>query len=145
MDILQAYKQTVIPMLKFNFPEVNDVDLNEAVEYSIIKRCKDNEIILHNSYKDSKIKSSIKDVADYILKKNPILTANGTMFRQHGEVPNPIAKLYKTFMDNRNIQKTKMFEYPKGSEMFEKYFLLQLLSKIDANALKKARYMVTCS
>lgn len=144
MNILEAYKQTVLPMLKYNYPFLTDDELDKAVEYSIVKRCKDHDILLHNSYKDSSIKSSIKNVADYILEKEPILTAGGTMFRKHGEVPNPIAKLYETFMNNRNIQKKEMFKYPKGSELFEKYFLLQLLSKIDANALYGAGGMSKC-
>ena len=55
------------------------------------------------------------------------------MFKHHGEVPNPLVEVVFQFLSNRSEYKNLMFTFPKGSEDFEKYNLLQLLSKIDAN------------
>lgn len=135
LEVVGKYKETVIPMLRYNFPNLSDNEIEEAVNYSVNKRMTDTDIILDNSYKNKKMNSSLVMMAEYIMKREPIITAYGVMFKKHAEEFNPIAILMQTFMEERNIYKSKMFEYPKGSEMFEKYNLDQLLSKIDANAL----------
>lgn len=135
LEVVNKYKDTVLPMLRYNFPQLSDNEIEDAVNYSINKRMTDTEVILHNSYKGKEMNTSLVMMAEYIMKREPIITAYGVLFKKHAEEFNPIAILMKTFMEERKIYKSKMFEYPKGSEMFEKYNLDQLLSKIDANAL----------
>ena len=64
------------------------------------------------------------------------------MFKKHAEEYNPIAELLRKFMEGRDEHKAEMFKYPKGSEQFEKYNLLQLLDKIDALREKNSEQAV---
>ena len=57
------------------------------------------------------------------------------MFKKHADTENPLIDMIAMFMTNREIHKKEMFKYPKNSELFEKYNLLQLLDKIDCNAI----------
>lgn len=134
-SLINKYKEEIIPMLQLSFPHLGLSEITDGVDYSIIKRMKNPEVVLHNSYKNKEINSSLLQMADYILQKEPIISSYGVLFKKHGEVPNPLTKMLKKFMENRDIYKKKMYTYTKGSELFEKYNLYQLLSKIDSNSL----------
>ena len=127
-------------------PHIDFKDLDNILDYSINKRLYNANAGISNSYKryiDPETKKfkdlfhefTLLQIADYIKKREPIVTAYGTMFRHHGEVPNPLATTIQSFLDLRGIHKKEMFKYPKGSEMFEKYNLLQSLDKIDCNGI----------
>ena len=57
------------------------------------------------------------------------------MFRKHGYCPNPFVMLIQEFLKQRGIYKDTMFKYPKVSEEFEKYNILQLSEKVSGNAM----------
>ena len=133
------------------YPESSPEVLDAAIDYSIEKRIQNANTVLYNSYrrrrvierdengneikvyKNAEQNLTLQQISDYILSREPIVTAFGTMFKHHGTVPNPLAIVVQSFLDNRTTHKKQMFQYPKGSEDFEKYNLLQALDKIDAN------------
>ena len=141
---IQSYKDKMKRLLYLYNPKINMKDLNDILDYSINKRLYNAPSGISNSYKryiDPETKKykdlfhefTLLQIADYIKKREPIVTAQGTMFRKHGEVPNPLADTIQSFLDLRGIHKKEMFKYPKGSEQFEKYNLSQQLDKIDSN------------
>ena len=133
---MKQYVNVIMRMISRTYPHLTPMDINEAINYSINKRYKPEEASIYNNYtKKAPVNISLLDLTDYIITREPIITASGVMFKKHGTVPNPLSKMVEDFMTSRGLLKKKMFKYPKGSEDFEYYNLLQTLAKIDANGL----------
>jgi hypothetical protein len=113
--------------LKLYYPNADNRDLDSAIDYSINKRYFQSKAKVENSYTKKTSNLTLLQVSDYIASREPIVTAYGTMFRKHETVPNPLSVVIQSFLDKRSQDKKMMFKYPKGSEMFEKYNLLQAL------------------
>ena len=128
------YKNTMMRMLPLSFPTLQKQELSKAIDYSIKKRLRNAECNIHNNYRNTLANSNLLDVCDYIEDNKYIMTAYGTLFERHKEVHNPLYRVLDVFINNRIKFKKEMFKYPKGSEEFKKYNMLQLLAKLDANA-----------
>lgn len=132
---LDKYKQTMKECIKLYMPQVTESEMDMAIDYSINKRYKEKKASINNSYTNRTSNTTLLQLADYINERQPIVTAFGTMFQKHGKVKNPLATVIQEFLDKRVQDKKEMFKYPKGSEDFEYYNLLQLLDKIDCNGI----------
>lgn len=130
---LAEYKRICMDMLHFNFPLLSEGELSAAIDWSISQHFKDTPVVVDNNYTHKQINSTLSYMANYIMDKEPIITSYGVLFKRHGTVPNPLYGMIDGFINDRKAMKKEMFKYPKGSEDFEKYNLLQLLLKIDAN------------
>jgi hypothetical protein len=130
----QIYVREMKDALKLSFPRLYDSEIEEAIEYSIAKRGKNTNVILENNYEKKSQESTLYQVLNYIIEREPIITVSGVMFKKHGTCPNPFVDLIQEFLISRGIYKDTMFKYPKGSEQFEKYNLLQGSEKTSANA-----------
>lgn len=134
-ETTQIYINEMMEALKLSFPGLYESDLREAINYSIIKRGSDSKAVLDNNYTKTKEKTTLFAITDYIIQREPIITVSGVMFRKHGYCPNPFVMLIQEFLNQRGIYKNNMFKYPKGSEDFEKYNILQLSEKVSSNAM----------
>ena len=132
---INNYKKIAMDMLHFNFPLLTKDELSAAIDDSISNHFKDTDVSINNNYKNATVQMTLNSLVQYIESKEPIITSYGVLFSKHGTLPNPIYNMIDGFIIGRKKMKKEMFKYPKGSEMFEKYNLLQLLLKIDANGL----------
>ena len=133
---LVKYKDTMKRCIMMYYPQMDPRELDPILDYSINKRFKNTDVKIENSYTRKNANMTLLAISDYIASREPIVTAFGTMFRKKGEVPNPMGVVVQSFLDMRSKHKKMMFKYPKGSEDFEKYNLLQSLDKIDTNGLE---------
>lgn len=125
---LCKYKDIMQRLVKMYYPNAKDIDINNALDYSIHKRYKRYDATLYNNYTERHSDLSLLQLTDYIYQREPIVTAYGTLFKKHGETPNPLCHVIQSFLDKRDEDKALMFKYPKGSEDYEKYNLLQSLN-----------------
>ena len=132
---ISLYKKTMREYMHLYDPRMPSDEINKLLEYSIQKRFYNAPASIDNSYTNKSYQTTLLAVADYIASREPIVTAFGTMFKKHADSVNPMAVVIQSFLDKRSAHKAEMFKYPKGSEMFEKYNLLQSLDKIDTNGL----------
>ena len=134
-NIIDLYKNDMTDILKLIYPGLNKEYIGKVLDYSVKKRYKEVPAHLNNSYTKAKQDTNLLKLTNWILKKEPIMTAYGVLFKKHAETENPLIDMIVMFMNNRGIHKDEMFKYPKGSELYEKYNLLQSLDKVDCNAI----------
>lgn len=132
---VERYKEMMFYTMSLIYPTLHCQEIKDAIDYSVNKRFVDNECKIINNYTKKEYNMLMSEFTTYIASQEPICTPSGVMFKKHGTVPNPLIEMIRMFMDNRGIHKNMMFQYPKGSELFAKYNLLQLLDKIDCNGI----------
>ncbi len=130
-EYLMKYRDTMGRIIQSMYPNMDIRDIHDGIEYSIAKRFKNFDVRIQNNYTNKSTELSVLEMIDYITRRQPIVTSYGTLFKRHEDVPNPMARVIQNFLDLRKKHKKEMFKYPKGSEMFERYNLLQALDKID--------------
>lgn len=133
--VFRKYKDSIHRIMPYLLPTVSHDELENAINYSINKRFKNADCMINNNYKEKTANTNLLKLTEYIISRKPIITSYGCLFTQHGEVPNPLEKLIGEFASIRNGFKKEMLKYPKGSELFNKYNLLQVVAKVDTNAI----------
>ena len=134
-EVLKKYKEVLMRSVPLNIPTLSEDELNRAIDYSIKKRLHNSDVQILNTYKHVGADSTILDLTDFILSKRPIMTAYGTLFTRHANSVNPLWNLIQEFVETRDKYKKKMFKYKKGSDEYNTYNLLQLVAKVDVNAI----------
>ena len=130
-ETLMEYMNTMKECVHMYYPNLDDNIITDALKYSIKKRYKSSQVTINNNYSREKCNKTLLELCDYIQDKKPIMTSYGVLFQRHGEVLNPMKDIIDDFLRARGIHKKEMFKYPKRSDMFEYYNLLQTLTKMS--------------
>ena len=131
MPIVDKFKESTNYLLHLSFPQLTKYEINEAIDFSIAKYIQDYDVKVHNNYTNKTHELTLLELTNWVIEKKPIITASGAMFKRHGEVVNLIYNLLDGFINDRKKEKKEMFKYPKGSEMFARHNLNQILFKIN--------------
>ena len=133
-NVYKEYVETLINGLQHSFPYLDKNELTTAIDASIKNRLYNGPAAIDNNYEKKRINGTVLDVIKYIESVKPIVTSSGVLYKHKKNAINPLDKVINSFLELRGGYKKEMFKYPKGSEMFEKYNLMQILEKRNANA-----------
>ena len=131
---VQKYREQSTRMISLLMPNIPIHVIDEAISHSIREHALNHKAKIYNSYKSTTVDTDIYALTQYILSRKPIITTYGVLFEQHETVPNPLRQMFARYIAKRPELKQKMYEYEVGSEMFERYNLMQTLMKLNANA-----------
>ena len=133
LDIVKKYEEVMIDGLKNSFPLLTGEEIKQVIDLIIAEKQYNGKAELDNNYTKRRVVGTVYDVLNYIQSLEPIMTSSGVLFKQHKKADNPLSRMIQGFLNKRAEYKAEMFKYPKGSSDFERYNLLQLLEKINAN------------
>ena len=87
--VVQEYKIVLMDALQHSFPLLSKEELNDAINYSILKRYNNPKASLDNNYTKKRFDGTLLDVLDYINSCEPIITSSGVLFKKHKKANNP--------------------------------------------------------
>lgn len=70
---------------------------------------------MHNDVRRETLNTSITNVFDWIETNNPIISGNGTLFKQHSEYLSPAVKMLEKLQNDRARVKKEMYTFDKHS------------------------------
>ena len=133
--LIDHYREDMYNILHRSLPLFQPFELEEAINYSINKRFQDHPVVIDNNYTKRKAEIELLDLANQLLEGKYIMTTSGVLFQKHGTVKNPFYNFIQYLVDKRDEAKSKMKQYDKGTEEYNKYNLQQLNYKVSCNAL----------
>ena len=90
---VREYRQIMVDGLRNSFPSLNPIELEEAINWSILKRYRNGKASIDNNYTRKRVDGTVLEVLRYIESLEPIITSSGVLFKKHKEAVNPLSKM----------------------------------------------------
>lgn len=121
-------------MEKIN-PKWDPDDVEKILDKMIQKRLQNPVIEMDNNYTGEHKEASLISVFDWVLQKEPIISGNGTFYKNQHQAHNPIAQMLDNMLTTRKQLKKEMFKIEDtNSYEYTDLDLAQMNEKINANS-----------
>ena len=134
MNILQKYIDRVTHMYVRTHPGIDPMKVKMMVGDFVSKQFRDIPCKMNNNMTHESVDTTINEVSDWIETRQPIITGNGTFFKQQSEYKSPEIVFTESLLKERKSVKKKMFSFPKGSPEYINLNTQQLNIKVIVNA-----------
>lgn len=134
MNPYQEYLERVCTMYTTMHPDVDPGQVRQHIQELTDRNFRDIPCYLHNNISNERINTSVCNTFDWIEQRSPIITGNGTFFKQHSEYLAPIVVMLETLKSERKDVKKKMYQYDKKSIEYQLLNTEQGSIKVIMNA-----------
>lgn len=132
--IVDRYQDRVADMYLRTHPNVDPTMVRSLVTKIVDDRLRNIPCTMHNNITHETLESTMIDTFEWIENRNPIISGNGTFFKQHAEYLAPTVKMLEKLQANRKKKKKEMYGYKKGSVEYTNCNIGQLSIKVIMNA-----------
>lgn len=132
--VVERYQDRVTDMYLRTHPNVDPNLVRSMVHQIVEDRLRNIPCQMHNNITHETIDTSMIDTFEWIENRNPIISGNGTFFKQHAEYLAPTVKMLEKLQANRKKKKKEMYGYKKGSVEYTNANIGQLSIKVIMNA-----------
>ena len=116
-------------------PKWDEKDINKILNTMLMEQMQNPQVTMDNNVTGENRDSTLLSVLDWTIKRKPIISGNGTFYKNQHEALNPIAKMLDGFLNNRKAVKKKMFQVEdKTSDKYKDLDREQLNWKILVNS-----------
>jgi hypothetical protein len=115
MNPYQEYLDRVATMYMQMNPDKNPDIIRQHVQEMTDRYFKNIPCQLHNNITHEMINTSVCDTFDWIEQRSPIISGNGTFFKQHDEYLAPVVVMLETLQAERKAVKKEMYKHDKKS------------------------------
>lgn len=134
MNVVERYKKRIYDMYIQTHPNVNQDKVKFLIDNLTNENLKDIPCEMHNNVKDELYQSTMIKTFDWIDTRQPIITANGTFFKQHDEYLSPKVLFLEDLQQTRDKEKKKMYACKKGTPEYLNHYTEQINTKVCMNA-----------
>ena len=132
--VLERYQDRIIDMYCKAHPNFDrSMVASKVIEFTN-GRMKNIPCELHNNITHDRVQTTMLDTFVWIENRQPIITGNGTFFKQHEEYLAPTVKMLEKLQANRKKKKKEMYQFPKGTVEYNNANVGQLSIKVIMNA-----------
>lgn len=134
MDIIERYQENAYNIYMQMHPNADALRVKELIRERVMRTYKDPKCQLDNNVTHETIDTTLSNVINWIEYKKPIISGNGTFFKQHKEYLSPTVRMLESSMHKRDVIKKEMYTFKKGSVGYKNKYCGQLNVKVIMNA-----------
>ena len=113
--VIEKYEKDIFDMYMRMHPNAPKDRVQELISELSDKTIIDIACNLHNNVSHETVETTMLATYDWIVQRNPIITGNGTYFKQHSEYLSPSITMLEFVQKHRSKLKTRMYTYEKGT------------------------------
>jgi hypothetical protein len=132
--IVDMYVNMVSQMYQQMHPNVDPMRVKELVSTLVENHFEDIPVKMDNNIRHETFETTMTQVFDWMETRKPIISSNGTFFKQHSEYLSPTVLFLETLQKDRKATKKEMYTYPKGSIMYLNLYCAQGQIKVIMNS-----------
>jgi len=134
MIVIEKYEKQVFDVYMTSHPNADPNKVRALISQMTQKNFVDIPCVMDNNIRHETEHTTVANVFDWLEQRKPIISSNGTFFKQHAEYLSPTVLFLETLGNERSSEKKLMYQFPKGSAPYVMHYTGQGNIKVIMNS-----------